>query len=405
MTESLASKYRPRYFQDMVGQNMIAVVLHRMVTTGQVPEALLFSGTRGTGKTTAARILAAALNCTGLPESAIQAGLDENTPCGYCDSCLAVRAGTSLDVVEIDAASKGSVEDIRNLIEMLRFQMTGSIRVVILDEAHSMSREAFNALLKTLEEPPAGTVFVLVTTEPERLPDTVLSRLIEFSFRRVSPADIFTRISNVASLEEIEIESALIEKIAERSDGSMRDALMALDLVHRANVTTVAEYIELVGEVDLSTGLLLAATTGDANLIYTELDRIMLTNGDPGLIVSQLTRILRDLLVMRAGGTLTYVGTAMEKRIELNQKLEPERILGGLKILWDLKTKVRVSDDPRGSLDLAIMLLAEVFTRGKTVLAQKKPAPVVEAPTSVETPAPKKLSLADMQARVKEKTA
>lgn len=392
MNDLLALKYRPRTFQDMTGQRVVSVVLYQMVRRGQVPTGLLFSGPRGTGKTSAARILAAGLNCTGLPVAAVAAGLDENTPCGYCDSCESVFAGTSLDVIEIDAASRGSVSDIRDLIEILRYSPSDHRRVVLIDECHSMSREAFNALLKTLEEPPSGTTFVLVTTEPEKVPDTVLSRLMEFEFRKVSTADIFQRVTTVADAEEINAGVELLETIAARAQGSVRDALMSLDQIRRAGISSAPDFLALVGEHDTSAELLLYVSTGDASQIFPQLDAELQITGDPHRIVSQMTRVLRDLLVLRSGGTVEASGRALEARIELNQKLEPERVLGALKVLWDFKTKIRATDDPRGSLDIVLVLLSEVFTKGKNLPPAKTPAPTPPAQ-------PRKLTLQEMMRR------
>lgn len=419
MSPTLALKYRPRTFQDMVGQQLVAVVLHQMAIKDVVPTGLFFSGPRGTGKTSAARILAAARNCTGLPESAIPVVEQETTPCTLCDSCLSIQEGTSVDVIEVDAASKGSVADIRELIELLRFRGSGEHRVVIIDECHSMSREAFNALLKTLEEPPSGTTFVLVTTEPEKVPETVLSRLMEFEFRRVSPAEIFQRVSSVADAEGIDAEVGLFEAIAQRSEGSVRDALMSLDQIRRAGITTASDFRALTGDNDASADLLLQATTGDIHLVFEELERQLMSVGDPNRIISQMTSVLRDLLILRSGGTLTLTGHQLEARISLNQKLEPERVINALKTLWDFKTKIRATEDPRSSLDIAMVLLTEIFTKGKNLQrtapeAPKQrpvsPAPLAPAPapsdppvptlpTSTPSAAPRKLSLAEMMIR------
>lgn len=366
-SEMLAIKYRPQKFSHMVGQNMVARVLDQFVKKNSIPTALLFSGTRGTGKTSAARILAKELDA---------------------------------EAIEIDAASNGGVADVRTLIETLRYSSGSEHRVVIMDECHSMSREAFNALLKTLEEPPSGTIFILVTTEPERVPETVLSRLMEFQFRRISPAEICERLTKIAGNEKIPADVGLLSLISERSEGSMRDALMALDMINRSDVTTVEDFEKLVGERDDSPELLLAASTGDFAQIRSELDRQMGLTGDANFIVARVTKTLSDLLVLRAGGKLIVTGKQLEQRLILNQRLEPDRIQRALRIMWEVKTKIAPTDNPRGSLDLAIMLLSEAFTAGRNI-ARKSPA-VVAATTPVSTPepsmnAPHRLTLAEMQ--------
>lgn len=364
MTETLALKYRPSKFSEMVGQNMVSVVLDQMVKNSTVPTGLLFAGTRGTGKTSAARILAKELGCE------------------------------DVDILEIDAASKGGVADIRDLTESLRYQASGPNRVIILDEAHSMSREAFNALLKTLEEPSAGTTFILVTTEPHRIPETVLSRLIAFEFKRVSPADIFQRLSVVATEEEISVESSLLQYLSERANGSIRDALMSLDLCSRAGIQTVAKFRELQSEYDVGPVVLLRAASTDTAAMFTTVDKALSLVGDPSYLSTKLIETLRDLMILRSGGTLAVTGGGLRLREELNQKLEPERIFGALRLLWDLKTKIRSAEDSRSSFDLALMLVSDLFTRGR----QQAPVAAPQQPPKSEVP--KTVSFEELKKRV-----
>jgi DNA polymerase-3 subunit gamma/tau len=202
MTLNLARRYRPQTFDEMVGQKHIRPILKRLVVNQEkLPPVLLFAGTRGTGKTTAARIIAKALNCT--PEPPLDP--NANRPCNECPSCLAVTIGNSLDVLEVDAASNGGVAEIRKIKDMVGYAVGGQWRVVLLDEAHSMSKEAFNALLKVLEEPPPQTLFVLLTTEPGKIIDTIVSRSMSFDFRRVTVADIVERLKFIAANENIQV--------------------------------------------------------------------------------------------------------------------------------------------------------------------------------------------------------
>lgn len=361
MSEPLALKYRPTSFSEMVGQKINAVVLQQMVETNSVPFGLLFSGVSGSGKTTAARILANALDGS--------------------------------DVIEVDAASHGSVADVREMIESLKYSAGGNSRVVIYDEAHSMSREAFNALLKTLEEPPSGTYFVLVTTEPEKIPETVKGRLIEFSFTALTPSEIYDRLVFVSLEEDISISDELLAFLAERAEGSMRDALQLLDLVHRASITGVDQFRAMTGESDVAPEVVSALVSGDPARIFSQVEVAMQRMPDPSHISAAVVQCLKELLILRAGGQIKHSGDRLTLRHELTLQLEPERILAALKILWDLRTKVRNSSDPRGNLDLALILVSEIFTRGKQAPVQ---APV---PAPRPTPAPeqpKRLTLSEL---------
>ncbi len=217
----IARKWRPQTFQDLVGQQHVTETLKNAIHNNRVAHAYIFSGARGVGKTTAARILAKALNCVKGPTP---------EPCGVCDSCKEIAAGTSLDVIEIDAASNRGIDQIRELREMVRYAPAASrTKVVILDEAHMLTGEASNALLKTLEEPPDRVVFVMATTEPENLEDTIRSRSQHFHFRALTFAEITKRLEEIARKEELQIEPGAMAVIARMAEGSLRDALSLLE--------------------------------------------------------------------------------------------------------------------------------------------------------------------------------
>lgn len=371
--EQLALKYRPGRFDDLVGQRFVHVVLRQMVTVGAVPSALLFCGPRGTGKTTTARITAAALNCDNRPG-----------PCGHCPSCKAVADGTSLDVVEIDAASNGLVDDIRALRQQVLYSVGGDWRVVILDEAHSMSQAAFNALLKTLEEPPPRTVFILATTEPAKIPDTVASRCMRFAFTRVAAADIAARLHHIAAAENITIDPALITHIADRADGALRDAVMTLDQMHRAGITTVEQYADLTGETDIGPAIVSAVASGNIATVYTTLADIYTRVGDPDAIADAVIATLRDILILHAGGTPTASGPALADRTRLADQLDPAAVHAACRVLWDHKVRVRATDNPRVALDLALAVLTGKLSH--------------TPPTTPATTTSRALSLAEMAA-------
>lgn len=335
MSETLALKYRPRSFQDMVGQDLVATVLERMVTNHKVPTGLLFSGIHGTGKTSAARILSNELNPLG-----------------------------ATDAIELDAASNGGVADMRALIDSLRYGSSG-MRVVILDEAHSLTREAFNTLLKTLEEPPADTIFVLVTTEPQKLPDTVLSRLVGFEFTKISPEDIAQRLVAIRESEattgDLFYEDELLWYIASKVDGSMRDAIMALDQCMRAGISTLEEYRRLAREEDIGPRFVANIATGDPSKYFGVLEQTLLSNGNPAVIYDALVNTIRDLMVLKAGGTLSLVGVPLEHRKALAAGFDAEQLIGAVKILWELKTRLRFHETNPSNISLALVLLAEVL--------------------------------------------
>lgn len=372
MAQGLALTYRPRRFDDLVGQRAVQVILRQMVTTNQVPAVMLFDGVRGTGKTTTARILAAALNC------------ETGEPCGTCPSCKAVYDGTSLDVIEIDAASNGLVDDIRQLRNQLLYRVEHNHRVILLDEAHSMSTAAFNALLKTIEEPPLGTVFILLTTEPHRIPDTVVSRCMPFTFRRISVNDITGRLQHICQQENLTAQPELLHHIAERSDGGMRDAIMTLDQVTRVGISTVEQFTDLMGETDFAPDLLDRLINADIAGAFGVLTEQMTRTGNAVAITGAIIATLRDLLILRTGGDIAATGAARTARTTLAQATDPASIVTALKVLWELKTKVRLVDDPRSALDLALVMISEAFT--KTTAAPATPT------------GPRTLSLADMAA-------
>lgn len=354
---NLALKYRPQTFDDVIGQRLTSVVLARMVEQNQVPDGILLAGPSGTGKTTVARVLAKALDA---------------------------------DAIEVDGASRGGVAEVRALVEQLRYGHQGEHRVVIIDEAQSITRDGFNAFLKTLEEPPNGTIFVFCTTEAEKIPETVLTRLIEFEFRRVSPVEILDRLLHIADQEGIEMPTPILSDIAQRSDGSVRSAIMLMDQVHRAGVQEDAEYRELLGVHDAGPRLLAAIVLGKRAKAFEILDEELQTVGSPSVIASQLIRVLRDVMVIQGGGSLELTGRALDTRNSLAARSDPSAVYKAARVLWELKTRLRFSDDPRGNLELAIMLMLDTYAAGQTDSAVPPPPPQAK----------RKLSLAEMQSRV-----
>jgi DNA polymerase-3 subunit gamma/tau len=272
-----------------------------------------------------------------------------------------VRAGTSLDVIEVDAASHGLVDDIRRLRDLALYATPGSCRVVLLDEAHSMGRAAFDAVLKILEEPPDRTVFILLTTEPGRIPRTVASRCMPFSFRRVAPAVIQQRLAEICEREQISAEPGLLAAISSRADGGVRDAVMLLDQCWAAGAATEEHLCQLTGEDDFAPNLIAAML--EPALLYRELgaggllDRL----GDYQLIGTRLVGCLRDILVLHAGGEVTAQGTPLEARRSLAARLTGGQVVSAMSVLWSLRTKVRAGSDSRSGLELALVMASEAL--------------------------------------------
>lgn len=372
----LALSYRPVTFSDVVGQAPIKAVLQAMVRTGQVPPALIFGGSRGTGKTTCARIMAAALNCDDQKNG---------DACGICPSCKGVQATVSSSVLEIDAASNGGVEEIRKIKDICSYAHEGTWRVVLLDEAHSMSREAFNALLKLLEEPPPGTLFVLLTTEVHKILETVRSRSMAFEFRRLSPADIIGRLQHIAATEKIDADPALLSEIAQRCQGGMRDAVMLLDQVSRVGISTVEAYRDLFGITDIAVPLLTAALAGDLPKGAALIEDAFTRTGDASGVAADLVSLVRDLLTLKAGATLSGMSPeAVAARQGLVERTPQSQLATAIRVLWELKPRVRATeDDQLASMHMAYVLLTEALHRiapgasaaDTLTLAQQTPAP------------------------------
>ncbi|BAF58232.1 DNA polymerase III, gamma/tau subunits [Pelotomaculum thermopropionicum SI] len=290
---ALYREWRPRTFGEIIGQEHITRTLKNAVEAGRVGHAYIFCGARGTGKTTAAKVLAKALNCTG------REGAE---PCNRCESCRAVNEGISVDVIEIDAASNRGIDEIRDLREKIRFApAAGRYRVYIIDEVHMLTSEAFNALLKTLEEPPRHAVLILATTEPHRVPLTILSRCQRFDFRRIIPADIIKRLKEVAAGARLEVEEEALRLIARAAEGGLRDALSILDQAAAFGGMKVTEagVHQILGTVrtdalDRMAGCLAAGEAGRALRLVSELAG---EGKDLRLFARELAGYLRALLL------------------------------------------------------------------------------------------------------------
>src|SRR5712671_3433635 len=303
---ALARKYRPKQFTDLIAQDHVAAALRGAVAQGRVAHGYLFAGSRGVGKTTAARILAMALNCER--RTAGNAG----EPCGECDACRRIWTGSAnLDVVELDAASNRGVDDARDLRERAMYAASteAGSKVYIVDEAHMLTREAWNALLKILEEPPARVVFVFATTEPQKIANTaapILSRLQRFDFRRIGPHAIVARLKQVAKAEKLSVEDDALHLIAKSANGGMRDALSLLDQVlsFGEGPVTAARVREVLGLIpdELYGEMLRAIVERDPGGVFPLVERLLEGGADLGEFVNGAAETLRALLIVGVGG-------------------------------------------------------------------------------------------------------
>ncbi|MGA8528815.1 MAG: DNA polymerase III subunit gamma/tau [Acidobacteriaceae bacterium] len=308
----LARKYRPQRFADVAGQEHVTRTLLNALEQGRIAHGYIFSGHRGIGKTTIARILAMALNCrtpSGTPERPTL------EPCGVCDSCQEIRAGNAVDVLEIDAATNRGIDEVRELREAARYRPArDKYKIWILDEAHQITDAAFNALLKTLEEPPEHVIFMMATTQPEDIPQTIRSRCQHFSFHAVKFDDILTQLQTIAVQEKIETDDAALALLAEAGDGSMRDALSIMDqaiasapLVNGHPHLESDQIRELMGSVPNTVfeRLLEAISAGETAAVITELNTLLNAGNSPAALARQFVRYLRNALMARIGGEST----------------------------------------------------------------------------------------------------
>ncbi len=350
----LARKWRPQGFDDLVGQEPITRILKNAISQGRIAHAYLFSGPRGVGKTSSARILAKAMNCKEGPTP---------VPCGVCESCLSITDGSSVDVIEIDGASNNSVDDIRDLRERVKYAPSGGkYKVYIIDEVHMLSGSAFNALLKTLEEPPSHVIFVLATTEMKKIPATVLSRCQHMPFRRIPSNVIRTRLKEIASSEKISVSSAALGLVARAADGSMRDSLTILDQISSFSSEITEENVKgLLGIADF--GLLADVARAVIAGKRTELIRSVGHLADQGTDIRsfarELVQFFRDLLVasvMHEPEEVLDLGPEeIEAVKEIVSTTSEDQLTLMLSEIVKAETDVRLASSPRLALEMALM--------------------------------------------------
>lgn len=351
-------KWRPQVFDDVVGQEPVTRTLRGALATGRVSHAYLFSGHRGTGKTTTARILAKALNC--------ERGVGPD-PCNVCAACRAISDGTSLDVIELDAASNRGIDEIREIRERVRLApASGRYKVYILDEAHMLTTEAENALLKTLEEPPPHVVFVLVTTEPHRLPATILSRCQRFEFRRIPTALIVQRLERIAREEGLHVSPGALQLIARSADGALRDAESVLDQLASSVQGPIGEQdvVRLLGllEDEVVDTVTEAVRRSDAPAVLRVAAQLAESGRDPRAALRRLLLHFRDLLLLRTSPQLEDLVDAPADRIRhlrrQAQAFQMDELLRAISVLASAEAEARWTTHPRLTLELALLRLA-----------------------------------------------
>ncbi|HNW04442.1 MAG TPA: DNA polymerase III subunit gamma/tau [Oscillospiraceae bacterium] len=356
MYQALYRKYRPRRFGDVAGQEHITTILAREVAQGTFAHAYLFTGSRGIGKTTCAKILAKAVNC---PE------MRGGEPCGVCPICRGIDEGSVLDVEEIDAATNRNIDDIRSLRDEAGFTpVLAKYRVYILDEAHMLTREAANALLKILEEPPEHVIFILATTEPHKLPATIVSRCLRFDFKRLTPQAIAERVGYVCGEEGMEIDGEAALLIGKLADGGMRDALSLLDVCRaageRVTVDTVTKCAGLSGREHLF-GLAEKIAGRDVPGLLRSLEEIYSGAADASRLCDELIGHFRNLMVAAAvpqdSAVLKVSAGEQERLIAQAQRLTPQTIFYAISVLQDTAARMGRTASKRLELELAMVKL------------------------------------------------
>ena len=348
----LARKWRPKTFADVVGQQHIVRALTNALSSGRVHHAFLFAGTRGVGKTTIARILAKALNC----EEGVSA-----EPCGKCTACIGVDEGRFVDLIEVDAASRTGVDDTRDLLDNVQYTPSaGRFKVYLIDEVHMLSRQSFNALLKTLEEPPPHVKFLFATTDPQKLPVTVLSRCLQFNLKRLSTAQIVDRMSLICQAEDLDAEPAALQRLARAASGSMRDALSLLDqaLAYGADKLLDPDVAAMLGSMDRHRiiDLLRGLAEGDGRRLLAKIGGLDELVPDYEIVLDEMATALQRIAVIQlAGSEAVEDEDELEALQSLAAQIEPQQLQLFYQIAVTSRRDLGLAPDPRIGFEMAML--------------------------------------------------
>jgi DNA polymerase-3 subunit gamma/tau len=393
-----ARKYRPATFKQVVGQGAITSTLQNAIKNQQVAQAFLFTGPRGVGKTTCARIMAKTINCENLSK--------DIEPCGTCESCTSFNNSASFNIHELDAASNNSVDDIRNLVDQVRIPpQVGRYKVYIIDEVHMLSQAAFNAFLKTLEEPPAYAKFILATTEKHKILPTILSRCQIFDFKRISVDDIAHYLEYVSENENVQAEEEALHVIAQKADGALRDALSTFDQIvsYSGDTLTYKNVIDNLNVLDYEYYFKVTDSilSGDVSSLLLTFNEIIENGFDGQHFISGLSEHLRNLLVVKTPSTIKLLlasSSLKEKYAEQANSCDPRFLLSALKVCNDFDLSYKTSNNKKLHVEIALMQLTRLIGEPvETEQAEKKQVPTPkekkayqkeEQKTEVKSPRP-----------------
>ena len=402
---ALYRKFRPSEFSEVKGQEHIVTTLQNQIKANRIGHAYLFCGTRGTGKTSIAKIFAKAVNC----ESPV-----DGSPCGECPTCRSIAAGTSMNVIEIDAASNNGVDNIREIRENVAYSPTeGKYKVYIIDEVHMLSIGAFNALLKTLEEPPEYVIFILATTEAHKIPITILSRCQRYDFKRITAETISLRLQDLMDREGVEVEEKAIRYIAKAADGSMRDALSLLDqciAFYLGKKLTYDNVLEVLGalDTDVYSSLLRKILKKDIPAVMADVENIVMQGRELSQFVTEFIQYLRNLLFVQSADHLEdFLEVSSENLAQLKeeaQMIDGESLMRYIRVFSELSGQIKYSTQKRVLVEVALIKLCKpqmeknfdsildrisalesqlekgIVTAAPVAVQEKKPEPVKDQP-------------------------